>query len=528
MENTTTKPKKASILQRLGLNKPNADPVGVSVSEQISPALAMSFGATSSSAAALMGSGKRSARARHQIYDKWAQMESDPIVSTALMLLCTAALGGHETTGQLVFIEPTAKAREDEALAAFVEEIAAQIAPMLNRVAFQLAYTGAAFGDAYVRVYADDSGVVDVYSDEMVRPMLVQPFEKGSKTVGFAVSIGERNFERLDAVQMVRLKMPRTQWVPQPGVIEKSIKIKLAEDDLNAAPLLPGMAGGSLLFNAEEAYDNLAQSLAGLVGQRWLDSMDEQIMTLQMDNMTQEQQRRFSDSVLSMLRRSKDIADEAVRAGRPVLERIRHVIPVFGEKQLATVNAPSGSGRVASLGVEDVIFHARLLAGSIGVDLSMIGFADQLSGGLGDGGFFRVSAQAAERARVIRVALGECFDAILDVHCLKSMGATFAAHERPWAVNFYGGISALEAEKQKTRTDAMSSVSMMGSAFQVFKDLGATPEIMQRIMSKEMGLDEDDAALLSAMFAPGAVLVDGGGLGSAPEPADEGLDDEPV
>jgi len=194
MENTTTKPKKASILQRLGLSKPKPEPLGVSVSEQISPALAMSFGATSSSAAALMGSGKRSARARHQIYDKWAQMESDPIVSTALMLLCTAALGGHETTGQLVFIEPTAKAREDKALKAFVDEMAAQIAPMLNRVAFQLAYTGAAFGDAYVRVYADDSGVVDVYSDEMVRPMLVQPFEKGSKTVGYAVSIGERQF----------------------------------------------------------------------------------------------------------------------------------------------------------------------------------------------------------------------------------------------------------------------------------------------------------------------------------------------
>lgn len=518
--------KSPSFLQRLGLGKPKAKPVDASLSEQITPALAMSFGATSTSAASLMGSGKRSVRARHQIYEKWGQMESDPIVSTALMLLCTAALGGHETTGGLVFIEPTAKASEDENLAELVATMAARLEPLLNRVAFQLAYTGSAFGDAYARIYSDDSGVVDVYSDEMVRPVLVQPFEKGSRTVGYAVSVGDRQFERLDSIQMVRMKMPRTQWVPQPGVIEKSIRIALTEDDVDKVPLLPGMAGGSLLFNAEEAYDNLSQALAGLVGQRWIDSMDEQIMTLQMDNMTLEQQRRFSDAVKGMLMRSKQIADDAVREGRPVLERIRHIVPVFGEKQLTTMNAPNGSGRVASLGVEDVIFHARLLSGAIGVDLSMIGFADQLSGGLGDGGFFRVSAQAAERARVIRVALGECFDAILDIHCMKALGATFAADERPWTVNFYGGISALEAERQRTRTDAMASVNSMGAAFQVFKDLGATPEMMQRIMSKEMKLDEEDATLLAGIFAGGAPGAEGMGGQDAVGAEDEPLDDE--
>lgn len=517
MKASTPKP---SILQRLGLKKAEASVSAPNI-DAITPALSMQYGMATTSVASLMRSGKRDMRTRDAIYDKWAQMEADPIISSALMLLCTAALGGHETTGQLVFVEPTARAREDEALADLVRETSDRLAPLFNRVAFQMAYTGAAFGDAYARVYCDDSGVIDLYSDEMVRPMLVQPFEQGSRTAGYAVSIGERMFEKLDSVQMVRLKMPRTQWIPQSGVFEKSLKLNLENDDVSRLPLMPSMAGGSLLYNAEEAYEDLVQALAGLVGQRWLDAMDEQIMTLQMESMTRDQQEKFARSVVDMLKRSKALADKAVQEGRPILERIRHVIPVFGEKQLTTIN-PASNGRAAAISVDDVIFHARRLAGAIGVDLSMIGFADQMSGGLGDGGFFRVSAQAAERARVIRVALGECLERILDIHCLKRFGAVFEAHEKPWTVNFYGGISALEAERQKTRFEAIGTAQSMGAALQAFKDLGATPEMMQRMMSKQMGMDEDDAALLAQIFKPGAPDPLSGGM----EQGDDGADEE--
>jgi hypothetical protein len=61
------------------------------------------------------------------------------------------------------------------------------------------------------------------------------------------------------------------------------------------------MAGGSLLYSAEEAYDNLAASLLGLVGQRWMDSIDEQMVAVNLESMTIEQQRRFVDSVTTML-----------------------------------------------------------------------------------------------------------------------------------------------------------------------------------------------------------------------------------
>lgn len=492
-----TPKQRRGLLSILGISSKKWESDNLPSASEISPSDSMLYGAGMTTVASLMASGTRKARTRQAIYDQWSQMEADPIVSSGVTLLVTSALGGHETNGDLVFIERKPAIDQSPQLDKIVEEISADLGPLLNRVAFQMAYLGSIFGDSYARIYTDSSGVIDLYVDELVRPPLVQAFERGSRTVGFAVYTGEKNFQRLDRTQMARMKMPRTQWVPQHGVFEKSLKLALELDDIDALPLMPSMAGGSLIYSAEEPYSNLVASLLGLVGQRWMDSIDEQMLTVNMNDMSSAMQKKFLESVTAMLRRSKEVAEEAVKGGRPIMERIRHVIPVFGEKQLTTVQPANGGqpGRAGNINIEDVMLHARLLAGAIGVDLSMIGFADQMSGGLGEGGFFRTSAQAAERARVIRVALSECFNQIIDIHTLRRYGMVFPASERPWNINFYGSISALEAEKQRTRSEAMGVGLMLAQAIQAMKELGASKEVMTRFLADTMTLDEEQAKM---------------------------------
>jgi hypothetical protein len=491
----------AKIFNSLGISKKRWMSTHVAPASQITQADTYLYGADSATISTLLGSGKKAARARSAIYDKWSLMESDAICSSALGLLVTTALGGHETTGQMVFIEKTPAAETDKRLGKIVDEINEDLSALFNKVAFTMGYTGSAFGDAYARVYTNAQGVVDLYTDEMVRPPLVQPFERGSRTVGYAVYVGERNFERLDVTQLARLKMPRTQWVPQNGVVEKALKLALTEDDIDNLPIMPSMAGGSLLYNAEESYDNLAASLMGLVGQRWMDSIDEEMVSVNLESMTVDQQKRFIDSIKTMLLKSKALAEQAVSGGKPIMERIRHIIPVFNEKQVTQIAAANGgqSGRSGTLSIEDVLLHAKLLSGALGVDLAMLGFSEILSGGLGDGGFFRVSAQAAERARIIRVALAEFFNQIVDIHTLKRYGFVFPANSRPWSINFYGSISALEAEKLRSKMDAMNSGMLLVQAMQMFKDAGANKAQMETFLSKEMLLDEDEAKLFATI-----------------------------
>lgn len=502
--NDTAAPKKLGFLARLGFSRKQWESKNIAPAQDITQSRMFEFGLSATTVASLLGSEQRGARTRAAIYDKWSRMEGDPIIASALQVLVTSALGGHETTGDLIFIEKKPEADKNKQLAAIVDEITTQIAPLLNQWAFQIAYTGAVYGDAYARIYTKDKeGIVHLQSDELIRPPLVQPFERAGRTVGYAVSVGERHFERLDASQMVRLKMPRTQWIPQHGVMEKSLKVALPENDIDNLPIMPSMAGGSLLYNAELPYDNLNAALLGLVGQRWIDSIDEQIMAVNMDSMSLDQQSRFLESVKGMILKSKHYAEAAAKGNRPILERIRHIIPIFNEKQLINITPNAGHGRAGSVNIEDVLLHARLLAGALGVDLSMIGFADQLSGGLGEGGFFRVSAQAAERARMIRGALSEFCNAVIDQHTLHKWGVIFPAGQRPWQVNFYGSISALEAERQRTRTDMMNAGMLLVQSMQSLKDLGASREIMVEFLSKTMMLDEAQAKLFAGVIEAG-------------------------
>lgn len=491
---------KPSLLARLGLSSKRWNSEFVEPANQIKENNIFSLHSATTVATLLSNKGKRQARTRQAIYEKWASMEADPIISTALLLLVTSALGGHETSGDMVFIEKSANAKKNPQLAHIAEEISRHLSPLFNRVAFQMAYTGAVFGDAYARIYCNENGVIDLNSDEMIRPPLVQAFERGSRTVGFAVYTGERNFERLDVSQIARLKMPRTQWIPQFGVIEKSLKIALKENDIDQLPLMPALVGGSLLYNAEEAYDNLQASLLGLLGQRWLDSIDEQIIVANMEGMTKEQQNLFNRNIIDIFSYSKKITEDAVKQGKPVLERIKHLLPIWGDKQNISFGPASQNARNGSISIDDIMLHARLLAGALGVDLSMLGFADQLSGGLGEGGFFRVSAQAAERARIIRTSLTDFFNHVIDIHTMHRHGMVFNPLERPWTINFFGSISALETEKQRTKNESMSAGMQLVQAMQMLKDLGANKEIMTEFLSKMMMLDEDQAELFSSIL----------------------------
>jgi hypothetical protein len=238
------------------------------------------------------------------------------------------------------------------------------------------------------------------------------------------------------------------------------------------------------------------------------------MVAVNLESMTLEQQERFVESVKDMLKASKSHAEEAVKSGRPVMERIRHIIPVFNEKQLTNIGPSNGgqSGRAGSITIDDVMLHARLLSGAIGVDLSMLGFADQLSGGLGDGGFFRVSAQAAERARIIRVALSEFFNHVIDIHTMRRYGVVFSPTERPWVINFFGSISALESEKQRTRADSMNAGMLLVQSMQMMKEMGASKEIMGEFLTKTMMLDEDQAKLF-ATIVDAKPPQDGSGFG---------------
>lgn len=451
------------------------------------------------STAILLGNNNE-ARSRQQIYAKYQQMMNNSFISTGLRLHVTAALGGHESKGEVLFIECSPEAAKDPKKKAIVDEINDDLKDLLNKNIVSLAFNGIGWGDSYARIYSEEKqGVVDLICDEMVLPPLVQPFEQGSRTVGYVVGTATNSSGiKLSTTQMVRVKMPRTVYTPQARVMQKAFKTVMLEDDVNQLPYLPSLVGGSFLDGGvEEAYDNLMMALAGMVGQRIQDGLDEALLTLNMSDMSLEQQKVTMTNIGTMLTNSAQQAAQAIKQGRPLLGKLRHLIPIWSEKQLVQVQEGTGSKRSGTISIEDVLFHAKQLSGAIGIDLAMLGFADLLAGGLGEGGFFRVSAQVAERSRMIRTAATQTVNDIIDIHLYKKSGLAFSAKDRPWVINYYSTISALEKERQDTKLAAMNTGGLLIQSLAQLKDLGLGKDVTQHLLSTQMLLDENSAKLVA-------------------------------
>jgi hypothetical protein len=74
----------------------------------------------------------------------------------------------------------------------------------------------------------------------------------------------------------------------------------------------------------------------------------------------------------------------------------------------------------------------------------------------------------------------------------------FPPDERPWEVNFYGTISALESEKQKTRTEAQNTGALLLQSLESMKNLGfKDAKAIEEILAKIMLLDEDQASIIT-------------------------------
>lgn len=467
----------------------------------------------------LSGGSEGQSRTRQTIYDDWQTMLSDPVVAGAIKINITAALGGNENTGELVFVEPKAQFANDKAAVALVDEIRRELCPLFNRAIVPLAFNAVGYGDGYARILSrPKEGVLSLVVDELMHPGLIQPYEQGEETRVCVVMLGHKMREKLTPDQIVRVKMPRTQYVAQPLAIHKAMRARILEDDPDKHVLMPSLAGGSFLIDAERQYQNFAAALNGLVGQRVLDSIDETIFAAQVQGLTKEQRQEFIGGMKRILTTSKAVAAAQVKAKAPLLERIRHILPVFSDKQIVQVQAlggpaGSGAGRAGSTSIEDVMFHAKLLAGSLGVDLTLLGFADQMSGGLGEGGFFRTSVQAAERSRIIRVAIEDAFNHIVRVHLLLKHGRLYKDADAPWDIQFYGSISAMETERQRTAADAMNAGALFVQAMTQLRDAGLDAKTMTHILSKIFKIDEDAAAMYAKALEKAKPAEDDGGGG---------------
>ncbi|WP_019518719.1 hypothetical protein [Faucicola boevrei] len=442
-------------------------------------------------------------RTRKQIYSKWQLMQADPQIAEALSLHVTAALGGHETTGDMIFISPSESVRgkgfRAKTLRKKVEIEAKRMTPILNRNAFSLARQAIAYGDSYARIYVNDNGVADLVNSDYTAPPLILPFEQGGRTIGYFVMEEEKldkAIAKLEVHQLLRMKMARIERVPQVSLASFTDERLIGIDNQADMPIMPSMVGGSFLYPVERAWDDAMISLMGLNNQQIADSVKQAFLTVNMDGMPPNQQKKYKDGLVKTLQNYRDQIREAFKGGEALYGTKYHVLPTWGDKQNIQ---PVGdlSQRTAPLNTETLMINLRRIAGGLGLDLSLIGWADMLAGGLGDGASFHTSAQIMRRSMLIRQALIDSYNQLMSLHWGIRYNEYFYDGDYPWQFDFYSDQSAAATEALNNKQTRMNTVALMAQSLSALREVGLKKDSVRVILEEVGGLDTEQAEKLA-------------------------------
>ena len=448
-------------------------------------------------------------RARREILTRWEQMQKDPSLAEGLNLHVCAALGSHESRSEVIYIEPADQIRGKGARAAELRSKVAREARNLgdeiNRIAPIICRHAIGYGDGYARIYHDDrAGIVDLMCNEDTRPAIIQAYEQGNRTIGFHVlesDKGQDVLTRLNTMQMVRMKMPRVSPVPQVDPLRAMERRQLLQlDNPTELPILPAKIGGSFLYEVEAAWEDVYLTLAAMNSQQIADAVEQCFMTVNMEGMPPDQQKRYKAGLTKVLGQHRENIKSAMLGGDPIWSKHFFILPTWGEKQVLN---PIGdlSRRSSQVNTETFMINVRRMMGGIGIDMSMVGWMDMLAGGLGDGAAFHTSAQVMRRSILIRSALTDAVNHVMDLHWWIKYGESFKAESRPWKITFYSDISAANTEVQSNRQSRFATLGLVTQTLAQMKELGLPVEQVQKLL-EGAGMDYSDAeALAKAMSA---------------------------
>ena len=470
---------------------------------------------------------------RKTIYTEYKMMMQDPTIHACLNLLAAAALGGHESRGEVVFIRPADKLLNDglraKKLRKLVESEAEYLQGLINNMVFAFTRNAIGYGDSYARVYgAQGYGLSHILCDDTVEPPFIQAFEQAGRTVGFHVletnDYEVRRLTKLNHLQMVRMKMPRVTPLPQfriDHVLQRQI---LSEDDPSKVPVIPSPVGGSFLQAVAPAWRDWMLSFAALNSQQIADSVNNQFFSLDMSSMPKSSRNKYKQGLQKSLLDLHEKVKSALKGGEPLWATNYTFLPSWSEKQVLN---PLGdlTKRSAPLNLELAMTHLKRGVGALGLDLSLTGWMELISGGLGDGAAFHTSAQVMVTSALIRQALTEPLIDLCIQHFALKHGEVFKRSDLPFKIEFYSDISAAATEALNNKNTRASTFQMFIAGISGLREAELDTQSNMILLTEILGLD-DTQALRIAKAVSKNVEIKKRQENGQPPPEPDGEDDD--
>lgn len=434
---------------------------------------------------------------RLQKYNILETMAKSPTISTALNIHIAHALAPSKKTGQAFILSP--KDGSDAEAVSRCEELTADLGAMINDGLPSWAMIMAIFGVSYVRPYAEQGrGITGIESSYYTLPHFVQEFYRGSQLVGFSGDyiLDTHSLRRVITEPWNLVSMKNPYWTPQHKVIPVSYGTKgysLLSDQADKPLMETQNYGTSFLEYSYEPYLNLCASLAALKSTRNNAAKIDRLIALTTNTLDPVNAANYTRGVSQALKRHCDLVAQRSINANAIPTVLNHLIPVMGDgKNGITIDTQSIPADIS--GIEDVMFHLRQLAASLGIDATMLGWADQMSGGLGEGGWQQTAIQAALRANWIRQAAQRTIYRLLDIHLAYKYGKVYTETNRPYDVQFNSMNTAIQEEENReldARANFVAVISQIMDQIQNNPKLAGSDAFMRYLFTEQLHIDDD-------------------------------------
>lgn len=428
-------------------------------------------------------------------YDVFDLMASDPTIDCAVKMHIAHALSARPDDGEIFDIESVTDADDP-----IVNDLRQTLKPMLHRELHELATGAAIHGVHYVRAYGEQGvGLTRIRSDYYTHPRFVKEYERAGQLAGFCSAhqgtIRRGEISLLPPWMFVAFKIPAWKVAPniEPMRVDQT-PVDIENEDMAAESLVETQDyGSSLIETAYSSWIDLLEAIVSLNMSRKNAARLERIIGINTGRMEPQKASQYLNLVANQIKKTdKATAKQSWLKGK-VQTVLNHLIPIFGDvKGRLDINSIQGTPDIQ--GIDDVMFHIKRLGSALGVDPSLLGFGDLMSGGLGDGGFFRVSIMAAIKAQMLRAAMKNGIERLIDIHVAYKYGKVFLPGERPYKLMFHSISTALEREEQENKearanlaTGFATVFATLDAEFQVTDRRG----LMNYLLTNVLKMDEE-------------------------------------
>jgi hypothetical protein len=434
---------------------------------------------TASGQAAAEASGENGQALTELPYDRRAQyihyeaMSSDPTISSALLMHISHALSAKSDTGEIISIESIGDEKNP-----FVLDLRNTLAGMINENCQSWAFNAAKLGSWYLRVYGEDKkGITLLRSDYYTHPRSVTEYCRAGQLVGFISAYQQPDtggIELMPPWSFVPFKIP--VWknpATEPFRVDAARPFDISNDDFMSEAISETQNyGHSLLESAYGPWTDLMEAIISLNMSRKNAARLERQVGVNTGRLDPKKAALYLNIVAEQFQKTdRANAQNSLRKGW-VQTVVNHFLPIFSPDGKGRLDISTLEGNANIDGIQDVMFHVQRLGSALGIDPSLLGFGELMSGGLGDGGFFRVSVLAAMKAAMLRKAVRAGVERLCEIHIAYKYGKVFLPGEKPWRVVFNSVSTALEREERENLEGrigmATGMVQMVGLYDQTF------------------------------------------------------------